>query len=204
MADDTVTTVVALRQLYAAPKERTVRKQISALDVHCRRFISLAPFAVLATAGPGGKLDASPRGGDPGFVKTPDAATVLIPDAPGNNRLDSLENIFATHEAGLLFMIPGVDESLRVNGSAVLSRADADIDACTTERRRPKLVIRITVREGYLHCAKALMRSRLWHDASRVDRSHLPTIGEMIRDQTGMDGPVETREEMERRYQKDL
>jgi len=104
----------------------------------------------------------------------------------------------------MLFLIPGVDETLRINGSAVLSRADADIDLCTNERRRPKLVIRVAVREAYLHCAKALMRSRLWNIDSRIERALLPTIGEMINDQTGSHVPLETREEMERRYAKDL
>jgi uncharacterized protein len=206
MADITenVTTVEALRTLYALPRERALRKQLDALDVHCRHFIALSPFAVLATHGPSGATDASPRGGDPGFVKTPDAHTLLIPDAPGNNRLDSLENLIATPEAGLLFMIPGVDETLRVNGRAVLSTAAADLDACTNERRRPKLVIRVHVREAYLHCAKAFMRSRLWQPDHHVAPNVLPTLGEMLRDQTGIDGPVETQEEMKRRYAADL
>jgi len=199
-----IESVEQLRNLYVAPKERAIRKQLPHLDVHCRRFISLAPFVVLASSDAGGRIDASPRGGDPGFVKVPDDGTLLIPDAPGNNRLDSLENIVATNQVGLLFMIPGVDETLRVNGTAILSDAVRDIDVCANERRRPKLVIRVSVREAYLHCAKALMRSRLWSDESRIDRGVLPTLGQMINEQTGIDAPVETQEEMMRRYARDL
>src|SRR5947208_5615787 len=123
-----ITSVDALRALYATPGERAVKKQLSSLDRHCRRFIELSPFLVLATAGATGTMDASPRGGVPGFIKVQDERTLLVPDAPGNNRLDSLENILATGRVGLLFLVPGVDETLRVNGSAVLSQAADDLD----------------------------------------------------------------------------
>ncbi|MEO8133339.1 MAG: MSMEG_1061 family FMN-dependent PPOX-type flavoprotein [Betaproteobacteria bacterium] len=199
-----ITNVDALRNLYAAPKERAVRKQISALDSHCRRFIELSPFLILATTGKTHAMDASPRGGAPGFVKITAGGALLIPDAPGNNRLDSFENIIATGRAGLLFLIPGFDETLRVNGSAVLSQAKDDILLCTDERRTPKLAIKVFVEEAYLHCAKAFMRSRLWSADARVDRAALPTAGKMISDQTGLVIPFETQEETERRYAPDL
>ncbi len=199
-----ITTVEELRKLYAAPQERAVRKQIAALDVHCRRFIELSPFVVLATADRLNHMDASPRGGAPGFVKVDAGGALLLPDSPGNNRLDSLENIVATGRAGLLFMIPGVDETLRVNGAAVLSRRDEDIALCADERRAPKLVIRVAVEAAYLHCAKAFLRSRLWSDAAKVERAVLPTAGKMISDQTGIVVAAETKEEMERRYAPDL
>jgi PPOX class probable FMN-dependent enzyme len=181
-----------------------VRKQLTALDVHCQRFIGLSPFVVLATAGAAGALDASPRGGAPGFVQCLDAHTLLIPDAPGNNRLDTLENIVATGHLGLLFLVPGVDETLRVNGRAVLSRAPDDIARCSTDKRTPVLVIRVAVQEAYLHCAKALMRSALWSPQARVDRAVLPTAGQMLMDHTGIPTAPETQEEMLRRYQPDL
>ena len=202
--DHHITTLDALRALYAAPKERAVKKQLSALDKHCTRFIGLSPYVVLATAGADGKQDASPRGGPPGFVLVPDAHTLLIADSPGNNRLDTLENIVATGRVGLLFMVPGVDETLRVNGTALLSRAPDDIARCTTERRAPVLVIRVTVEEAYLQCAKALMRSALWAPSSLVDRSVLPTAGEMLVDHTGVQTAPETAEDMRRRYEPDL
>ncbi len=199
-----ITTLAELRGLYAAPGERAVKKQLSALDVHCRRFIALSPFVVLASGGAEAALDASPRGGSPGFVQVLDDHTLLIPDAPGNNRLDSLENIVTAGEVGLLFLIPGVEETLRVNGRAVLSLNESDINRCSTEKRRPKLVIRVAVRDAYLHCAKALMRSQLWSPAAQVQRSDLPSAGQMLMDHTGVQTPVETPEEMRRRYLPDL
>ena len=201
---NTINTQDALRQRYAAPMERAVQKEIHALDVHCRRFIALSPFVLLATADAEHNPDASPRGGAPGFVQVADAHTLLLPDAPGNNRLDSFQNILATGKLGLLFLIPGVDETLRVNGLAVLSTAPADIAACTTDKRAPKLVLRISVQSAYLHCAKAFMRSRLWDHAAQVDRKLLPTIGQMIADQTGLDSAPETQEAMVQRYTPDL
>jgi uncharacterized protein len=199
-----MTSAEVLRSLYAQPGERALKKQLGALDAHCRRFIELAPFLVIATVGAGKAMDASPRGGAPGFVKVRDERTLLIPDAPGNNRLDSLENIVATGRAGLLFLIPGVDETLRVNGAATLSLAAADLALCRDERRTPKLVIAVSVEEAYLHCAKALMRSRLWRAEARIDRASLPTMGQMINDQTGSVAAAETHEAMVRRYEPDL
>lgn len=200
----TLDTLDDLRTLYPQPTERVRQKVIPALDRHCRHFIGLSPFVVLSTSDEDLNLDASPRGGDPGFVRVVDDTTLLLPDAPGNNRLDSLENIVRTGRVGLLFLIPGVDETLRVNGRALLSTAAADIAACTTERRAPKVAIRISVGAAYLHCAKAFMRSRLWSEDAKIDRSTLPTIGEMIRDQTGLAIVPESREEMTRRYAADL
>ena len=199
-----IESIVALRALYAAPQPRAVRKQLPRLDVHCRRFIALSPFVILATTDAEHHLDASPRGGPPGFVKVTDAGDLLLPDSPGNNRLDSFENILATGQVGLLFLIPGFDETLRVNGKAALSRADADIAACTSEVRPPKLVVRVAVEAAYLHCAKAFLRSRLWEPDARVDRSTLPSAGRMISEQTGLHVPDETREAMVERYRPDL
>ncbi|MFM8768398.1 MAG: MSMEG_1061 family FMN-dependent PPOX-type flavoprotein, partial [Rubrivivax sp.] len=172
-----LTTLESLRRLYPAPKERAVRKQLDHLDLHCQRFIALSPFVVLASSGAGGAMDASPRGGAPGFVKATDAHTLLIPDAPGNHRLDTLENIVATGRLGLLFMIPGVDETLRVNGAAQLSTDPLLIEQVADERRRPAVVIKVRVEQAYLHCAKAFMRSCLWSAQAQVQRSVLPTMG---------------------------
>ena len=199
-----IQTIADLRQLYAAPQGRAVQKEIQHLDVHCRSFIALSPFLMLATTDDQHQLDASPRGGEPGFVKVIDAQTLLIPDAPGNNRLDSLENIINTGKLGVLFLIPGFDETLRINGSASLSQSPADIALCSTEKRAPKLVIRVSVQAAYLHCAKALMRSKLWDPAALVDRARMPTIGKMIADQTGLQIAPETQEEMAKRYAPDL
>lgn len=199
-----IETLEQLRTLYAAPKERAIKKQLSSLDRHCKRYINLSPFVVLSSIGGDEVLDASPRGGAPGFVKIVDGNTLLIPDSPGNNRLDTLENIIHTGRLGLLFLIPGVDETLRVNGTAELSMAPADIALCTTEVRAPKLVIRVSVQQAYLHCSKAFMRSKLWESESQIARSQLPTMVDMINEQAAIEGVFETHEEIMRRYRNEL
>lgn len=203
-----ITSLEALRALYAPARERSVKKELVQLDVHCMRFIAQAPFMVVASSGKGvdecGDLDASPRGGEPGFVKVLGADTLLIPDSPGNNRLDTLENIVQTGRVGLLFLVPGVDETLRVNGTAMLSVDAADLALCTDAKRVPKLVIRVTVQAAYLHCAKALMRSALWDATRHVGRATLPSMGEMLKDQIGGDIPAETQAQMLVRYAVDL
>jgi PPOX class probable FMN-dependent enzyme len=194
-----ITTEAELRALYAAPAERALRKELDHLDHHCRRLIEHSPFVVLATADADGHQDATPRGGDPGFVHVADERTLLLPDRPGNNRLDSLANLTQRPEVGLLFMVPGVDETLRVNGTAEL-RDDPDLTGrFEASGRSPRIVVQITVRQAYLHCAKALMRSRLWDPATRIDRTELPTMGQMLRDQIGS-GRAETQAEMVERY----
>lgn len=192
-----------LRALYAWPKERTLRKELDHLDPHCRRFISLSPFVVLATTNPDGTADATPRGGDAGFVVVEDDRTLLLPDRPGNNRLDSLSNVVANPGVGLLFLIPGVDETLRVNGTAAI-HDDDELRARFTEGRPPATVIAVSVREAYLHCAKALMRSRLWDPEAQIERTALPTLGKMINDQVGSTDPPERQDEMLERYKADL
>ncbi|WP_114973965.1 pyridoxamine 5'-phosphate oxidase family protein [Rhodoferax ferrireducens] len=199
-----ITSLDELRTLYTSPRERSVKKELPQLDVHCTRFIALSPMVVVASAGDGLRLDASPRGGEPGFVKVQGSSTLLIPDSPGNNRLDTLENILQTGQVGLLFLLPGVDETLRVNGRASLSTLDADLALCTDAKRRPKLVIRVTVQAVYLHCAKALMRSALWDPSRHVNRSVMPSMGEMMKEQIGGDIPAETQAQMLERYAQDL
>ena len=199
-----IESVEALRRVYSEAKGRAVQKQIDHIDVHCARFIGLSPFVVIASVDAGGALDASPRGGAPGFVRVSDARTLLIPDSPGNNRLDTLTNIIASGRVGLLFMIPGVDETLRVNATARLNDDASILSTFAGDKRTPKLVIEVTVCVAYLHCAKAFMRSQLWNPASIVDRAALPTMGEMLSDQTGMPGAPETQDEMRARYAADL
>jgi PPOX class probable FMN-dependent enzyme len=194
----------ALRALYGPAKERALRKQLPALDAHGMRFVSLSPFVVLSSLGHDGLLDASPRGGDPGFVLAADPYTLLIPDASGNNRLDTLQNIVHTARLGLLFMIPGVDETLRVNGTARLTIDDACLARFAGRERAPRLVIEVSVTEAYLHCAKAFMRSRLWSADVQVPRSALPTMGQMLRDQIGDATPIESQEDMLARYRAEL
>jgi PPOX class probable FMN-dependent enzyme len=200
----TIDSLEALRALYPPARERALRKQLDALDAHCRRFVSLSPFVVLASTSADGSMDASPRGGAPGFVLAPDPHTLWLPDASGNNRLDTLENVVATGRLGLLFMIPGVDETLRVNGEARLSTDAALLARFAAAAKPPRLVVEVGVREAYLHCAKALMRSGLWDASRHAPRSVLPTMGEMLKDQIGDPGPVESQADMLARYAADL
>jgi PPOX class probable FMN-dependent enzyme len=200
----TIDTLEALRALYPPAKERALRKQLASLDEHCRRFVSLSPFVVLASVGADGAMDASPRGGAPGFVLAPDPHTLWLPDATGNNRLDTLENVVASGRLGLLFVIPGVDETLRVNGEARLSTDPTVLARFAAAARPPRLVVEVTVREAYLHCAKALMRSGLWDASRQLPRSALPTMGEMLKDQTGDAAPAESQAQMLARYAADL
>lgn len=198
-----VTDVDSLRAIYGAPNPRSVRKQLDRMDPHARRFVALSPFVLLATTGPDGLCDVTPRGDAPGFVAVDDDRTLLIPDRPGNNRIDSLANVVTNPGVGLLFLVPGVDETLRVNGLAEV-RTDADLLArFVVDGKVPRTVLRVDVREAYLHCGKAFMRSRLWDPATHVDRSTLPSMGEMMRDQIGW-ATAETQDEMLERYRETL
>lgn len=200
-----IETLEQLRALYAQPGDRALGKQLSQLDAHCQRFVALSPFCVLASGGGAGSLlDASPRGGAPGFAKTPDAHTVLLPDASGNNRLDTLSNLLQDPRLGLLFMIPGVDETLRINGTARLREEPLYTGLFDAERQRPQLVIEVRVQEAYLHCPKALMRSRLWHADAHRERGVLPTLGQMIHDQMGLSSEPESQVAMLQRYRAQL
>ena len=148
--------------------------------------------------------DVAPRGDQPGFVAVPDANTVLIPDRPGNNRLDNYSNILENPKVSLVFLVPGVNETLRINGIAEI-RDDADLlEMFSVGGKLPVTVLKVTVHEAYLHCAKALMRSKLWAPEARVERSVLPSMGQMIKDQTNAEGPVESQTVMEARYEKVL
>jgi len=203
-----ITTLQALRDIYKPASERALKKEIPSLDVHATQFIGLSPFVVLGSGGANGELDASPRGGEPGFVKVLDAHTLLIPDSPGNNRLDTLENIVATGQLGVLFLVPGFDETLRINGRAVLSTDAQDLQPLAHTQRPPALVIRVTVVSVYLHCAKSLMRSQLWDATRHTDRAALPTMGEMLRDQIqafkGETIEIESQAQMLERYRQSL
>lgn len=200
---DSLDSTRAIRSIYGPAKGRSIAKQIDHLDVHCSRFIALSPFVVLASANSRGDPDSSPRGGAPGFVCVVDKQTLLIPDSPGNNRLDTLSNLAETQKIGLLFMIPGIDETLRVNGRARVATDPAALLPFAADVRI-RVVIEVTVVDAYLHCAKALMRSKLWHAEHRVDRLLLPSMSEMLADQTGIQAAPETREAMLARYAGDL
>ncbi len=193
-----------LGAIYAPPTDRVIAKQLPRIDRHAANFIGLSPFCVLATAGPDGTVDASPRGGNPGFVRIENETRLLMPDRPGNNRIDSFRNVLSgSGYVQLIFFVPGLDETLRVGGNAKLS-ADADALATMIEfGKLPRAVLDIAVREVYFHCGKALMRSKLWSPEARVARSAQPSISEVIHEQTGQ-GTPESQDAVEARYKTQL
>jgi PPOX class probable FMN-dependent enzyme len=182
-----------LREHYGAPLERARIKTLKRLDKHCRRFIELSPFVCLGTASASG-TDVTPRGDRPGFVHVLDDVTLAIPDWPGNNRLDSLQNIVENPKVGLLFLIPGVEESLRANGEARVSFEPQLLERWETNGKHPRSVLVVQVQEAFLHCGKALIRSKLWQNEYKVERAALPTYGQMLKDQIEI---ADTAEEIE-------
>jgi PPOX class probable FMN-dependent enzyme len=188
-------TETELRAAIGEPMELAVQKVRPALDEHSKAFIARAPFLCLGTSGADGRADVSPRGDQPGFVQVLDDHTLFIPDRPGNNRLDSMRNIAENPNVGLLFMIPGYEDTLRVNGKATMVRDPALLEAAKVNGRTPKVGIQIAVEEAFLHCAKALKRARLWDPASRQDRREMPSLAKMILEQVAPpDRPPSTDE----------
>lgn len=176
---DTIRTIEELEALYDAPVPTSITKEIEHLtDLHAS-YIDASPFMVIATSGPAG-MDCSPRGDPPGFVRVADPHTLLIPDRRGNNRLDTMRNIVADPRVGLLFLVPGVGVTLRVNGTAVLS-TDADLRAgFAIDGKLPAVVIVVTVTAVYTQCPKALIRSHIWDPARFVDPGELPSVGDIM------------------------
>lgn len=172
-----------LRSIYDAPAALAVNKQKAELDAYSERFLQLCPFIVLSTASRDGRFDCSPRGDYPGFVAILDKHTIAIPDRPGNNRLDSLGNIIEHPAVGILALVPGFNECLRINGSALLTADDALRARFEHQNKIPKAVIVVSIQEIYFHCAKAIHRSRLWDNAAKADRSLLPSLGRILMNQ---------------------
>ena len=198
-----ITQEAALRALYGEKSARSVAKELHGLDTHCRTFIAASPFLVMSTSGPDG-LDVTPRGDAPGFVIAEDDTHLLIPDRPGNNRLDNLTNLLGDPAIGLIFMIPGVRETLRVRGIAEI-HDDADLcDRCTAHGKPALSVLRVKVTRAYLHCAKSMLRSGLWQPQTWAEQRPVPTMGKMIADQTGNYDQPESEEQMLARYAKAL
>ncbi|MEN5167707.1 pyridoxamine 5'-phosphate oxidase family protein [Achromobacter kerstersii] len=178
-----ITDADALQALYGAPGEASLKKEVDHVHPHYRAFIEAAPFAVLATSGPGG-LDASPRGDPAGFVMVEDEKTLLLPDRRGNNRVDSLQNVLADPRVALLFLIPGVGETLRVNGTARISVDPALLARFEMDGKLPRSVLIVDVQTVYFQCSRALLRSRLWDASTQVPRSALPSVGRVLSDLT--------------------
>jgi uncharacterized protein len=182
---DRIENVERLREIYGAPGERAVRKELRRLDRHCRAFIARSPFLVIASADAFGRCDASPKGDAPGFVQVVDDATLLIPDRLGNNRVDTLGNLLARPGVGLIFFVPGIIETLRVNGRAQIVRDAALLEPLAVNGKVPRSGILVAVEEVYFHCGKALIRSDLWNPEKQVRRGEFPSLGRIIAEQIG-------------------
>jgi PPOX class probable FMN-dependent enzyme len=179
---DDRTADAAVLERYRVPNQRVLDKVIHRIDEHCAAFVRLSPFAVLSTASADGEPEVSPRGGDAGFVKVLDERRLLVPDRQGNNRVDSLRNLAGNPRAALMFLVPGIDETLRVYGRTALHGPD-DLGIDLTEFGRPPLsVLVLHVEKAYFQCSKSVMRSELWNPDRRVERSVFPPFSQVLRD----------------------
>jgi PPOX class probable FMN-dependent enzyme len=193
-----------LRALYRPPSPRAAGKSRTSIDDASRRFIAHAPLVMLATANAAGHCDVSPRGGPPGFVTVLDSTHVALPDLGGNNRLDSLQNVVDNPQAGLLFLVPGLDETLRINGPATVSTAADVLDRHHPDLRRPKSALVVETRELFVHCAKAFRRSRAWEPESWPALSGAPDLVEIVACQFELDDRDALRAGLEENYAAEL
>ena len=196
-----------LRAIYKTPEPTagSIRKELKQLDHHCRSFIARSPFVLIGSSDGAGNADVTPKGDKPGFAAILDDNTIAIPDRPGNNRLDTLENIILNPAVGLLFLIPGMNETLRVNGVAKITVDAALRERLAVEGKPPISVVIVTVKSAYMHCAKAFMRSELWKPESWPDRSSMPTLGQIMRDQLAVDqSAAETDRRLDEAYKQTM
>ena len=197
---DTIENPQQLRQLYGEPSERAVKKQLTRFERHSRNFIALSPFLVIASADPSGRCDASPKGDMPGFVRVVDDTTLLIPDRLGNNRVDTLGNLLRSPGVGLIFFVPGLNETLRVNGRAQVATDPALLEPLAVNGKLPRSAIIVAAEEIYFHCGKALIRSDLWNPEKQIERSAFPSLGRIIAEQVGGMDPDEAERQTAESY----
>jgi uncharacterized protein len=197
-----IETTEQLEAIYGEPVGLAIDKEIDYISEHYRQFIEKSPFVIVASSGPEG-LDCSPRGDPPGFVRVEDSKTVLIPDRRGNNRIDTLRNFVRDPRVSLLFLVPGVGETLRINGHASLTVDPELCESFAMQGKLPRSIIRVTAHRVYFQCQKALARSRLWKEDSKVERSELPTAGDILKalSKEGFDGEQYDRNYPERQKQ---
>jgi PPOX class probable FMN-dependent enzyme len=193
-----------LRAHIGAVNPLAERKVLPALDQFCRDFIALSPFLVLASVDRAGAADASPRGDAPGFVRVLDDKTLLIPDRRGNNRVDTFGNIISAPSVGLIFMVPGINETLRVNGRASVTRDPSLLEPSVVQERVPTIGLLVSVDEVFFHCGKALIRSKLWDPSTQVERNRFPTLGRIVAEQTKAIGVAEAEANLEEAYRSRL
>lgn len=200
----TIVGVEDLRDVYKEPRAAAKLKALDRLDDFCKSFIALSPFFVLASCNNQGHADASPRGDQPGFVRVPDDHTLLIPDRPGNNRIDSMRNILSNTGVGMIFFVPGFNETLRVNGTAAILHDPGLCAEFTVNGKAALSVMRVNVWEAFFHCGKALMRSRLWDPTTYRDRSTFASHGRILAEQTKMVSVEESEAYVARSYKERL
>ncbi|MFC3723943.1 pyridoxamine 5'-phosphate oxidase family protein [Neoaquamicrobium sediminum] len=200
-----ITTREGLRQHYRQPGDGPLRKELRLLDHHARSFIGRSPFVLIGSSDNAGNADVTPKGDRPGFVAVLDDHTLAIPDRPGNNRLDTWENVVANSAVGLLFLIPGMNETLRVNGEARITADETLRDRLAVDGKLPITVLIVSVKACYMHCAKAFMRSELWKPESWPERGTMPTLGEILRDQLALSESAATVDKsLDEAYRKTL
>jgi uncharacterized protein len=197
---DTIENPQQLREIYGEPMERSVKKELTRFDRHCRNFIALSPFLVIASSDPSGRCDASPKGDAPGFVRVIDDTTLLIPDRLGNNRIDTLGNLLLRPGVGLIFFVPGINETLRVNGRAQVTTDPTLLEPLAVNGKVPRSGILVAAEEIYFHCGKALIRSDLWNPEKRVPRGSWPSLGRIIAEQVGGMDPDEAERQTAESY----
>lgn len=179
-----IDSVAKLRAVYRPPRARSGLKVLDHLDVHCRNFLALSPLCVISSSRADGRADASPRGDLPGsLAHVLDDKTLLLPDRPGNRQLDTLTNLVERPYAGLVFFVPGWNETLRINGRVEIVDEREFLAPLAIRGKLPILAVKVTVEEAYLHCAKALIRARVWEPEARIERSRFPTYGQVLADQ---------------------
>ena len=179
-----IDSVAKLRAVYRPPRARSGLKVLDHLDVHCRNFVALSPLCVISSSRADGRADASPRGDLPGsLAHVLDDKTLLLPDRPGNRQLDTLTNLVERPYVGLVFFVPGWNETLRINGRVEIVSEREFLAPLAIRGKLPILVLKVTVEQAYLHCAKALIRARIWEPEARVERSRFPTYGQVLADQ---------------------
>jgi PPOX class probable FMN-dependent enzyme len=188
---EVVTSEDQLRDIIGQPAQRSVDKTISSLDVHCRAFIAQSPFVMIASCDAEGHMDVSPKGDPPGFVRVLDDRTLAIPDRPGNRRIDTYRNLLQTGNVGLLFLIPGKQETLRVNGRATIVRDTPLRESMAVNGKVPHFALVVAVEEVFFHCAKCMIRSRLWDDNLAIDHDSLPSLAAALVDHARLEISVE-------------
>jgi len=185
-----ITSLEELRQINGTPSGLASRKVMQRIDVHARAFIARSPLLCLSSCDAEGHADVTPRGDQAGFVQALDDETIAIPERPGNARMDTMVNILANPNVGVLFFVPGFEDMLRINGKAWITRAPAVLEAATVNGKTPKLAICVRAEEIFFHCAKALKRSRIWDTSRHLDRKSMPSLAQIILEQTSDSGKI--------------